>query len=532
MRKVARGFLSGVIAGTVVTGIGLGAVSIVSGIPGDRRPEATELEVPPGSEFDHSREDRAADPPEEREAPNAGQGPRLAAPDIDDLSSLQEADTAPSVKPQPGEAEGTLDGPESDDGEGGVTVDGENPVLPSPQSQAPETPRGEEDLSISTEPAQPSMPEIDEDGAAFQDEGAPDPGQDEVPERADAATPPDTGEEGDEPAQAAETPDEDTGGDREEPAPDIAGQAEGEAPAEPAPDEPAPEEAAPEDAKTGADETASGPDSTVGDLAQDVITKRLPAVTDPPDEEAPPGEGPSEPSGDAEAETGRQPALERFALDFDNPDDAPLMSIVLIDDGTSPLGPEALQGFPYALTIAVDADWSGAGEAASRYREAGFEVLAMVDLPQGARASDAETTMQAAFKAVPQAVGVMEGTETGLQTGREATEQLAPILLDTGHGLVLFGDGLNTAQKLIAREGVPAATVFRDFDANDQDESVIRRFLDQAAFKAGSEDNGVIMVGRLRPDTVSALVLWGLQDRASRVALAPVSALLRATAGQ
>ena len=35
------------------------------------------------------------------------------------------------------------------------------------------------------------------------------------------------------------------------------------------------------------------------------------------------------------------------------------------------------------------------------------------------------------------------------------------------------------------------------------------------------------MVGRLRGETVSALLLWGLQDRAGSVALAPVSAILK-----
>ncbi len=54
---------------------------------------------------------------------------------------------------------------------------------------------------------------------------------------------------------------------------------------------------------------------------------------------------------------------------------------------------------------------------------------------------------------------------------------------------------------------------------------MIRRFLDQAAFKAGQE-GAVIMLGRLRPDTISALLLWGLQDRANSVALVPVSAVL------
>jgi polysaccharide deacetylase 2 family uncharacterized protein YibQ len=90
----------------------------------------------------------------------------------------------------------------------------------------------------------------------------------------------------------------------------------------------------------------------------------------------------------------------------------------------------------------------------------------------------------------------------------------------------MFPDGLDTAQKLAAKAGVPSATVFRDFDSAGQDDAAIRRFLDQAAFRAGQEEVGVIMVGRLRPDTISALLLWGLQDRASRVALAPVSALL------
>ena len=35
------------------------------------------------------------------------------------------------------------------------------------------------------------------------------------------------------------------------------------------------------------------------------------------------------------------------------------------------------------------------------------------------------------------------------------------------------------------------------------------------------------MVGRIRPDTVSALLLWGLEDRADQIALVPVSQLLQ-----
>ena len=53
-----------------------------------------------------------------------------------------------------------------------------------------------------------------------------------------------------------------------------------------------------------------------------------------------------------------------------------------------------------------------------------------------------------------------------------------------------------------------------------------RRCLDQAAFRAGQED-GVVMLGRLREETISALMLWALQDRAAQVALVPVSGVLR-----
>ena len=300
--------------------------------------------------------------------------------------------------------------------------------------------------------------------------------------------------------------------------------------------EPAPAQDA-ADPATGDDATndviAAQPESTdqtgtIDDIAPNVTTDRLPSVTAPV--EAPEEEATSEEVVAAlpDSETGDQPPIERFAAAFENPEDKPLMSIVLIDDGDSPIGLDALKSFPYPLNFAVDTGWSGAADAMQKYREAGFEVLAMIDLPEGQSATDTEVSMQTYLERVPQAVAIMEGDGSGLQSGREASEQLAQILRDSGHGAVLFSSGLNTAQKLIAREGVPSASVFRDFDAKGQDAAVIRRFLDQASFRAGQEEKGVIMVGRLRADTISALLLWGLQDRAGRVAVAPVSAVLMA----
>ena len=255
-------------------------------------------------------------------------------------------------------------------------------------------------------------------------------------------------------------------------------------------------------------------EGTVGDLAPEVKTNRLPSLSD----EAEPAE--------EEASAVAPPPFERFQSDFEPDSDKPRMSIVLIDNGEGALGVEALEDFPYPLTFAVDAASPNAGERMQVYRDKGFEVLALVDLPRGATASDIEVAMSANLAAVPEAVGILEGVDTGVQTSREMADQLTQIILDSGHGMLLQSSGLNTARKLAEREGIPAGTVFRDFDGNAQSASVMRRFLDQAAFRAGQE-GGVVMMGRLQAETISALLIWGLADRASRVALVPVSDVLK-----
>jgi polysaccharide deacetylase 2 family uncharacterized protein YibQ len=220
-------------------------------------------------------------------------------------------------------------------------------------------------------------------------------------------------------------------------------------------------------------------------------------------------------------------AIDTHAASFANPDNKPRMAIVLIDRGDSPVGLEALRAFPYPLSFAVDPSRKDAKAAMARYRAAGFEVLALADLPEAATAPDVEQALAAILATLPETVAVMEGDRSGVQTTREAADQVTAMLAASGHGAVFMPKGLDTARKLAEKAGVPAATIFRDFDGAAQDPGTIRRFLDQAAFKAAQDGPGVIMLGRLRPETISALLLWGLQDRAERISLAPVSAVLR-----
>ncbi|MEH6522109.1 divergent polysaccharide deacetylase family protein [Sulfitobacter sp.] len=228
-------------------------------------------------------------------------------------------------------------------------------------------------------------------------------------------------------------------------------------------------------------------------------------------------------------DSGETSPLRRYAQPFENPEGKPLMAIVLMDNGVdldaTEIGLPALSSFPYPISFAVDVRLVDAADRMARYRAKGFDVLATLDLPQGAQPSDAEVSMSVTLNGLPEIVGVLEGTGEGLQNSRAVADQVTGILKASGHGLVTQNKGLNSMPKLAVKEGVHAAPVFRDFDGVGQKPRVIRRFLDQAAFKAGQE-GGVIMLGRLRPETIEALLVWGLADRAGSVALAPVSAVL------
>lgn len=255
----------------------------------------------------------------------------------------------------------------------------------------------------------------------------------------------------------------------------------------------------------GAEDNSSG-NTTIGRRVVP-LTERDDEAAQDPQEEVPVGK-----------------PIEAFAEKFDNPDSKPLMSIILIDDEGA-YGAEALQDFPYPLTFAVRPSDPDAAEKMARHRAAGFEVMVTADLPKAASAQDAEVSLSVWLEALPETVGILEGDGSGIQGNRKLADQVAAIAGGTGRGLITQDNGLNTVQKLASRNGIPSAVIFRDIDGARQDAKIMRRFLDQAAFRAGQEGT-VVMLGRLRPDTISALLLWGLEDRGGRVAMAPISAVM------
>lgn len=500
-----RGFLGGVSFGALAAAAGAALLSLSMPLPqrvsvDDNTPSAA---VDPLPQSDPSLTLRPRDADLVEAAPSAPE----TAPAADSLNEVASDDRAPAARPEVGAVAGLAPDPQA---EPAPQIDSDDPVSQTPPTaaEAPVLPGEEAEIIVSDAPAQP---------VAKPDEGA------EVQAEATA---------------------EDEGAAVESAAAEAL-----------------------EETHSSTDPLVSAPEVSLGapvltPPVESEAPSALPQILAPPTRQDTPGEKPEETAvasaepaeivpgigkvvvplterDTATASTGTEtsgtvpsvsPALlspfEAFSEPFDNAEGRPLMSIVLIDDAES-IGAEGLAEFPYPLTFAIDPNTADATQKMAARRAAGFEVMVLANLPRDAAPQDAETALPVWFSTLPEAIGILEGTETGVQGNRALAEQVAAVAADGGHGLLMQNSGLNTVQKLALRDGVPSGLVFRDFDGAGQNPRAVRRFLDQAAFRAGQE-GAVIMLGRVRPDTISALLLWGLQDRADKVALAPVSASLKA----
>lgn len=506
---MARGFLSGAIWGVVVSGVSAGAVSVAMGPP-DRPDPAqavdNEVAIVAPEPVD---DDAVPDPQQETDADTAKE-PETAAvmapPAKDPLPQTQDAGAAPAVmadaakpgrRPQaetgfevpkaPGGALDAPDGPFSAEADtdlpqqpvigaapdapvaadpasetAEVSVTIDAPVQPLAQAEIPGAPVAEDSLDISTDPAQPPIPAVPEAETAL------------IVEEAPVA---------------------------EEPQP-----------------EPEPEQvavAAPEPAVENNRPSIGKPAGSFLDRDTGVQTSRLPRL----------GAETADASADApQTET----PLSKFAAKPDPAPaaDLPRISVILIDDKVDTWGPEALKTLPIPVSIAIPPSHPEATKTAEAYRKLGFEVLAMADIPEGAEPSDVEVTLSGTLQTIPEAVAILEDPAGGVQSSRAVSSQTAAFLAESGHGLVMLPKGLNTAQQLAAKAGVPSASLFRDMDKDNQDAAHVRRSLDQGAFRA-KQQGAVIMLGRLHANTLSGLIQWGLQDKNASIAIVPVSTVLQ-----
>lgn len=548
-----RGMIGGIVSGGMVSVLALSVASVIGEQPAGVTPPSPPLVNAPAADVTpepvETSTDLTVSTPvgsvsiEEPQAPALPDAEAaLAEPgspvSVEADQSAPSADTDPLDEPAVVAIEGTLDAPATSEN-AGLQADAFDPVLPNPQSIAPQTPVTESNLTVSTAPAAPVVvvEPVDEP------EPAPDVAQETtgIPDQETTGSVVIQGTETDETfvvdlgINAAGT-DSDTV-DAAESAADAPQTepltvADGEDGAldddvPPAESEDGVTTNASPFAQSEADEVRPEPagrfqlqgneNTLLSDRGTGVTVRRLGAET----------------PEDAEVETtatddeGVMNALVDYAASADDPAGRPLMSIVLIDDGSMSAASAALAGLPFGVTIALDPAMEGVAEAMTGYRADGFEVAVLAKVPEGAVPSDVEITFESVFQTLPESIAVLDIGEGGLQADREVTGQAMEILAAQGRGFVTISQGLNTATRAAEQAGVAAGVVYRELDADGQDARVVRRFVDQAAFRARQE-SGVILVGRVRPDTISALILWGTANQNDQVAIVPLSTVLNA----
>lgn len=230
-------------------------------------------------------------------------------------------------------------------------------------------------------------------------------------------------------------------------------------------------------------------------------------------------------AGEATVEAAAGGALLRNARAFDNPEGKPPFAILLLDDATAAVDLVTVAASPLPLTLVVDPAAPGAAARAAQWRAAGQEVALLASgLPRRGSAADMEVAMEALAAEFPDALAVTDLPDAGVQGDRAWATAVVPALAARGFGLVTWDQGLNTADQVARREGLPAVMIFRDLDGKDEAAPVIRRYLDRAAFKAQQDGRAVVM-GRLRAETLAAVLEWALEGRAATLGLAPLSAV-------
>ena len=219
-------------------------------------------------------------------------------------------------------------------------------------------------------------------------------------------------------------------------------------------------------------------------------------------------------------------ALARNARPFANPDAKPPFAVLLLDSADMSVDLAELAASDLALTLVVDPSHPDAQDRAAVWRAAGQEVALLASgLPRRGGPADMEIAMEALEAQFPQALAVVDLPDGGMQGDRAWAGALAPALAARGFALVTWDRGLNAADQIARRGGLPTVSIFRDLDAKEETSPVIRRYLDRAAFKA-QQDGRAVVLGRLRPETVTALLEWALDGRAASLALAPLTAAL------
>lgn len=225
------------------------------------------------------------------------------------------------------------------------------------------------------------------------------------------------------------------------------------------------------------------------------------------------------------------PAFDVLAAEFES-DGRPMLAIVLEFVGEEGLARDDLLDLQAAYTFALSPEAEDGLWSDHKFRDAGFEVVALVPksgdarLGQDTNEADVSGLIDGYLAAVPGAVAVMDAPGGDVFRNARVVAALSEALAATGRGVFLHERfGVNSALQAVRGANVPAASVLRVIDEN-RSADAIRRNLDRAALDA-KKSGAVVVLGHTYPETMSTLLTWQLGRTAEGVQIAPVTAVVR-----
>ncbi|SFS12591.1 divergent polysaccharide deacetylase family protein [Yoonia litorea] len=220
------------------------------------------------------------------------------------------------------------------------------------------------------------------------------------------------------------------------------------------------------------------------------------------------------------------PALVRHGAVFENPQNLPVMAILLVDRGEGVGLASGLADLGFAPTVVVNALSANSATQMRDFRTAGAEVAMELALPQGARPEDVEVAFAAALELMPQSAMLYSSGNDVVQGDRQVTAQVMEVLSANGMGFVAKERGLGGAIRSAGQAGVPAVAIMRELGGNGMSANAMGRALDQAAFRA-RQSGDAVLVADLNQQTLEALQAWVAENPDVGAVVGPVSAILR-----
>ena len=104
-----------------------------------------------------------------------------------------------------------------------------------------------------------------------------------------------------------------------------------------------------------------------------------------------------------------------------------MISIVLIDDENHRFDPSILGTIPLPITFAVPSETPADKSLMRYYINQGFQVVALVDYPWGAKVEDIEVVLSSVLENISDAVAVMEWQSGMVQKSREISTRIIDL---------------------------------------------------------------------------------------------------------